>query len=861
MKRCLLVVAAAVSLLSISLSAQPKHPDEFLSMKIGADGVLADYDQIERWFLHLDETSGRVRTIDLGETTLGLPMIMAVISSEANIANLPAIRDQAAKLADPRRGGDVDELAENGKAVVLVTCNIHSTEIGSSQMAMLWAWELATAPPGSKQAAWLDDVVLLLVPSLNPDGQQMIVDWYRAQKGTDFEGGWMPKLYHHYVGHDNNRDWFMLTQNETRALSRALYHEWFPQILVDHHQMGAIGPRMFIPPFSDPLDPDIHPLIWREIQLIGSMMSMRLEQAGKAGVIYDYGYDAYWMGGTRNTGWWKNITGLLTETASVRIATPIYVHPTELAGGRKGLLAYKPQVNFPNPWKGGWWRLKDIIEYQQISANALLEVASMHREDFLRDIRERAESAIQMASEREAYKIPRSQKNRPTARKLAELMADHGVDVMQDGEGNWWIPLDQPYARFVREILGPQKYMEIRKAAGADPLAPFDVSTWSLPLLMNVEVEHTRIPFDVQLRRITAPIMGGLSPAAPPLANAAYYAIPRASAESAKLVNEALRTSGSAHVMTESSNSIAEVPVPALIEAGTWIVDPRGAEAARRVAGEAGVDILPVREVPETAVRVGRPRVGIYQPTSLPSMDEGWTRFVLERFGFDPATISPSDLRSPSRRGLRASFDAVILPDIGAAQLVTGEREPQDGQRGYFPGYPAEYAGGFGEAGEQSLMQFVRDGGTLIALDSSSEWVLKKFNLPVSNAIGSASKLSAPGALLRVNVDQGTPLTWGLGATVPVFHDDKIAFRTTVPGAETKRRVLAWYPEDPEEILLSGWIDGEEELARTAAAVALEHGGGRIVLFGFRPQNRAQTHGTYPLLFNAIYWSVTDHGL
>ena len=331
-----------IFLLPALLEAAPlTTPSEFLGFTVGEDRKLADYGQIKSYFRQLDQDSPRVAIETLGKTTLGEDMIMAVISSEKNMSNLPRIREVARRLADPRGLSDaeLDSLVEEGKTIVLVTCNIHSTEIASSQMAMEWAHALASADD-PETLRRLDNVVLLLVPSLNPDGQTMEVEWYRKNLGTKHEGGRMPWLYHHYIGHDNNRDWFMLTQKETRDLTRAVYHEWFPQLFIDEHQMGANGPRMFIPPFSDPMDPGVHPLIWREVNLIGSTMAHRLEQQQKAGIIYGYQFDAYWIGGTRNTGWWKNITGMLLEVASARMATPIFVDPTELEGGRKGLVDY-----------------------------------------------------------------------------------------------------------------------------------------------------------------------------------------------------------------------------------------------------------------------------------------------------------------------------------------------------------------------------------------------------------------------------------------------------------------------------------------------------------------------------------------
>src|SRR5688500_13767783 len=415
-----------------TLAQSIPSPSQFLKLEIGKDKVLADYSQIKSYFRALDAASPRVDLEVLGKTTLGDEMIMAVISSEENIRNKARIKQQAKRLADPRglSDADGDALIRDSKAVVLVTCNVHSSEIASSQMAMEWAPALATATdPETKKR--LDEVVLLLVPSLNPDGQTMIVDYYRKYAGTRYEGGRLPWLYHHYVGHDNNRDWYMLTQLETRALSRAVYHDWNPQVFVDEHQMGSEGPRMFIPPFADPLDPDVHPLIWREANLIGSNMAFRLEQAGKSGLIYGYSFDAYWLGGTRNTGWWKNITGMLLEVASARIASPIYVEPNELRGGSKGLIEYKPTINHPNPWKGGWWRMRDIMDYGRIASDALHELAADRREDLQRNLLVRARAAIAHAPAGAAYRIPREQHDWPTAQHLAWLMAQERKSVAE----------------------------------------------------------------------------------------------------------------------------------------------------------------------------------------------------------------------------------------------------------------------------------------------------------------------------------------------------------------------------------------------------------------------------------------------
>ncbi len=762
MKRALLIL-----LLAAAAHAQVPTPSKFVGFEVGADRKLADYRQIVSYFRAVAAASPRVKIESLGKTTLGEDFIMAIVSSEANVRSLERIRDAATKLADPRGLSDaqIDALVRDGKTIALVTCNIHSSEIASSQMAMEWLHALATASDAETKRR-LDNVVLLLVPSLNPDGQIMITDYYRKFLGTQYEGGRLPWLYHHYVGHDNNRDWFMLTQAETKALSRAIYHEWHPQLFVDEHQMGMDGPRMFIPPFADPVDPDVHPLIWREANLIGTNMAFRLEQANKAGLIYGYSFDAYWLGGTRNTGWWKNITGLLLETASARIATPVRVEPTELRGGTKGLVEYKATVNHPHPWQGGIWRMRDIMDYERIASDALLEVAADRREDVLRDLVVRARAAVAMAKPGEAYRIPHQQRDWPTAQFLTALMLEHGVEVLQADNGDYWIPMAQPYSKFLLEMLEPQRYPEVRLQQGKEILRPYDVATWTLPLAMGVTVERTTM-------------------------------------------------SGSPHRVT----SIA----------------PEKKSFVKAHEGQT------------------KPRVALYNPWGG-ALDEGWTRWVLDQYGYAPKSLHAAEVKA----GLK-DVDVFILPDISAEQLATGRggRGGEEGATGmrYNEELPPEYRGALEKEGAQALKTFVENGGTLLAFSAACDYVIENFNVPVRNALARvpAAEFSVPGSLVRVHVNEH-PVTAALPSEIAIYIDRNVAFETTVPGSEMQRWVLMSYPEDPRDVLLSGWINGADHLTRKAAAVAMTYGKGRIVLYGFHPQHRGQTHATFPMLFNAIWW-------
>jgi hypothetical protein len=762
MKRLLVLL-----LLALPATAQLPSPSAFLKLDIGKDRVLADYRQVREYFRALDKASPRVDYEILGKSTLGEEFFMAVISDEANLRNKARLQEIAKRLADPRGLSEAEaaKLIDEGKSFVLVTCNIHATEIASSQMAMEWAHALATANDAETKRR-LKNVVLLLVPSLNPDGQIMVAEWYRKYVGTKYEGGRLPWLYHHFVGHDNNRDWYMLTQTETRAMNRAIYHEWNPQLFVDEHQMGSEGPRMFIPPFADPVDPDVHPLIWREANLVGSNMAFRLEQANKSGLIYGYSFDAYWIGGTRNTGWWKNITGLLLETASARIATPLYVEPSELRGGTKGLIEYKPTINHPNPWKGGWWRLRDIMDYERIASDALLETAADRREDLLRNVLTRARAAIAHGGS-DAYRIPKQQFDWPTAQSLAWLMAEHNVEVRQAENGDYWIPLAQPYSKFVEEMMEPQRYPEIRLQPGKDILRPYDVASWTLPLQMGVRVERAAMP------------------------------------------------AGTTRV-TE-------------IKPATKEVIARGEKLARK------------------------PRVATYKSWQA-SMDEGWTRWVLETYGIHPKALTAPEIQ----KGI-SGIDALILADQLKDVIATGRPRGGEGRMRYEEEMPPEYRGGLEKAGADSLRKFVDEGGTLIAFGSATEYVIDEFNIPVRNALAGVrpDDYTNPGSLVRLKLRRDHPVTAGMPEETAAFTDEAIAFETTAPATDMQRWVLATYPEDERDVLLSGWINGADRLTRKAAAVALTYGKGKIVLFGFRPQHRGQTHATFPLVFNALWWSVS----
>ena len=857
LRNSLILVALVLFAFSAALAQKPagghpQTPSEFLNLQIGADRTLADYRQISSYLKALAAASNRVEIEVLGKTTLGEEMIMAVISTPENLHNKAHYQEIARKLADPRgqTPQQLDALAREGKTILLITCNIHSTEIGSSQMAMEWAYKLASAQD-AETLRRLNDSIVLLVPSLNPDGQIMVTEWYRKYLGTKYEGGNMPYLYHHYVGHDNNRDWFMLTQIETKNVSRMVYHEWFPQFWLDEHQMGYEGPRIYIPPNADPVAKLVNPLVHRGNNLMGATMGWRLEEAGKSGVIFGYSFDAYWPGGTRNTGWWKNMFGVLTEVASAHIATPIEVSPTELQGGTKGLITYEQQINFPNPWPGGTWRLRDIMDYELIVSDAALETVSKYRQDMLRGVASMAQHAVDSADAAACWRIPLDGQRDPvTAARLAALLLEHGVEVRLSADKKaFLIPLAQPYGRFVDEMMGIQRYPEVRPAANSGILEPYDVAAWSLPLLMGVRAERVHVaPADQKSAAVLKTVPwpdGSLSGAG------TYFSVADHQNNVFALAN-AMRAAGGQ--VYETAAKAGETP------SIVFAAHPQlGANAEKfHIHLDARADL------PQGAVALKSPRVAIYK-SYVPAIDEGWTRFVLEQYGYNVKNIENKDVKAGK---LNDSWDVIILPDSSRDVIVEGRFS----REGYTEEFPPEYTGGIGKEGLRALRDFVEGGGTVITLARASSALMgEEFNLPVRNALaagpgagggaagggrGGAGDFNIPGSLLRVYVDTNHPVGYGLPREIAAFYDGNVAFQTSIPGPDVQRSVIAWYPDDAKDILVSGFAHGAERLERKAAAVAFTKGKGHVVMFGFRVQFRAQTEGTFQMLFNAILWGA-----
>ncbi len=815
---CAAILGAA---LTSAVAAQtPVHPRDHLGFEVGADRKLADWPEITAYFARLAASSRSVRVDTLGPSTNGAPFIVATISSPENIARLDAIRAGQALLADPRRLTPDDErrLLREQPAVILINCNIHATEIASSQMAMELAWRLATNDTLQRH---LRDLVVLLIPSANPDGQHMVTDWYRRTLGTPFEGGPLPWLYHPYVGHDNNRDWYGVTQKETRLTTDLLYRRWFPEIVYDVHQMGNDGMRIFVPPMVDPINPNLDPVIVRGISLIGAHMAFALEQAGKSGVGDGISFDLWWHGGMRGTPTRHNMIGLLTEAASVRVATPIQQQASALRGHARGLSKYEQRISFPNPWPGGWWRLRDIVEYELIAAEALVQLAASKRADFVRGFVELARRQIALGknSKPVAFSIAKQQRDPGAVQALVDVLRIGGVEVQQDAS-SFLVRLDQPYRAHAKDLLEVQRFPRMERVPGGPVERPYDVAGWTLPLQMGVDVR----PLD-QLPEGSLTPVNGAAPersAACATLRGGPPALPARNTEAYRAVMRALAAGASVYA------------------ADSLFVFPGDAGRRAQFDARACPIAAPVQRT-STRRRIAPNvhRVGLYRSWTS-SMDEGWTRWLFEQFSVPFTTVRDSTITAGN---LRAQFDVLVIPDMSRQEIVRGLTAQQT---------PAEYAGGLGEAGVAQLKAFVAAGGRMILLDGASEIAadLGVTGVELIAAGNAQNQPYAPGSILRTEVNRSNPLTLGMHDQAAVYFTNSITFNVR---DDANAQVVLRYPA-ANEILLSGYLSGAEAMAGRAAMLDARIGttGGRVIMFGFRPQHRGQPWATFKLLFNAL---------
>ena len=741
-------------------------PESVIGFVPGTDRKLPEWKQIVAYFHALEKASPRIQVHTLGRTTLGRPFLAAFIGDSTTIANLGRYRNFQRLLSDPRltTDGQVSQIERDGKLVVLVTSSIHSTEVGGILTPLQLAQKLVAGEDDATRAIRRNTIVIL-VPSLNPDGVDIVGDWYRSSLGKPWEGTSPPVLYHYYTGHDNNRDWYAFTQVETQMVIDSLYNQWHPAIVNDIHQQGSNGTRIFIPPYMDPIEPNIDPILIAGVAQMGKAMTWRMTADGFTGIANNTSYDAWTP--ARAYQHYHGAIRILTETASAALASPITVAFDSLRSGYN----VNPKVtgvDFLTTWPGGKWTIGDIVRYQTAASMSLLTQAAMDHAEWLRSYSQVEHNAVMgnhavSRTDWPATIIIPDQPVRDTAINAALRILQRGqVEVRRSAgaftargkqypAGSYIIYTAQPYGAFAKTLLEAQHYPDLREYPGGPPKRPYDVTAHTLPLLYGFGVSF---------------------------------------------VHDSVAT---------ASTLLAPV------RATPWVATGLTNDHSRRIA--------------------------IFRNWS-PSMDEGWTRWVFDQYHIRFTVITSNDIRAGN---LGARFDAIVLPDQNARQTAAGLRGS----------YPDSLKGGLGDEGAKQLAAFVDGGGTLVAFNEASMYAIEALSLPVKNALAGLkpSDFYAPGSIFRVEFDKANSLTAGLTAPESgVWFESGPAFDITDPSRAT---AVARYSSEGDP-LLSGWLLGGQHLAGKAAMVDVRRGKGHVVLFGFRPQYRAQSMATYPLVWNAL---------
>jgi hypothetical protein len=842
--RCALVLLAVVFGQFVTADAQVPTPVSVLGHNPGDDFYLADYDDAIRYFHALAANSDRIKMFKVGKSTDGEEYEIAVISSPENLAKLDEYKSIARKLADSRdlTEAQAKELARTSKVIVHIDGGMHSSEVAGGQHSIQLAYKLVSTQGDPEIDSILNNVILVLWPTLNPDGQNMVVHWYRQHLGTQFEVSPMPYLYQEYVGHDNNRDGYMQNMIESQVVTKAEM-DYSPVIFYCQHQTAPFPARIWIPPFADPISSNISPYMRSWLNVVGTQMAAALQQQHLPGAISQAEYDNWYPGFLDFTHVFRNEISFFTETALYRYATPRFYTVDEFPKQYQDL---KALTLYTDPWQGGWWHLSDAVKYMIAGSMSVLDTASKYREQLLFNRWQAAHDNIEHFKHAApyAYVLPNPQADTPEAAQLAEIMIENGIEVHRAKEpfhangatypaGSWVILMDQPFSGLVKELFEVQHYPQAILDGSAKAVTlPYDVTGWTLPMQMGVRADALTDPVPDDQRaglelvsKVDVP-QGGVEGAGP------SFVLSHKPNASFEAVNDILAAGGSVAMAKD------QVQTSEGAETGAFVVSGLGRANLASILEKRGVSAVPAVREGQT-IALHKARVGLYRPWA-PSIDEGWTRWILEKYGFAPVSLYNAGIRAGD---LKSRFDSIIIPDISKGLLLNGFKTGI---------VPSEYVGGIDNDGVEALRAFVQQGGTLIAFNQSASAMIDLLGLPVTNILDGAKsdEFFCSGALVRVELqDRSRPGVYGLPEDPVVMFERGPAF---APRAGFKGAILASYPKGVDP-LVSGVLLHPEKIEGAAAAVEVAYGRGHIFLYGFKPQWRAQSHGAYKFFMNALY--------
>ncbi len=875
MRHCLATLICLVAMPSL-MSAQQNvpTPESVLGFRVGDDFKLASYDESLRYFRALDAASDRLQLVEVGRTSEGNPWYVALISSAENLANVERHREVAQRLAHPEGLSDADAraLARESRAIVAIDGGLHSSETAHGQHTIQLAYDLVTEKDGAISRAILDNVILVLWPSINPDGQNMIVEWYRENLGTPVETSRLPGLYQAYIGHDNNRDGYGLNMIESRVVVRTV-RQWEPQVIYSHHMTAPFPATIWLPPYADPISPHVHPLVNRMMSLMGMAAAQALEERGQVGATHmGTGYDAWYPGYIDFMNAFHNVVIMFSEAGLHSYATPQYYTVRDFPPRARSL---HPETLHASLWRGGWWRLRNSVDYMLTASMAVLDVAAKFRENILFNRYQAGRDAIRRYAEGPPYGyfVPPEQRDPVAVSEMLRRLAFQGVEIRQltravtfEGQafpaGTYFIPLNRANGNFTHQLLSVQDYPDLRQFPDGPPDQPYDVAGWTLPYQMDVWTVAAGSPLTPETLEASRLVNGTATPWQTEGDAAPFDMVPgvgfNTNAAAAAITPLPGRTTGNGpalFVNPTQSNAFRALN-RAWNQGATVRVVPGspgsggepGTSTRYQISGlsNAVLEGL-VRELHLQAERgsvagtaIVRPRLGLFRPWTA-SIDEGWTRWLFENFEFPFTNLYNADVKAAN---LRARYDVIVLVDMSAREIVEGAQKGS---------VPPRYEGGIGREGIRALDEFVREGGTLVCLNRSSEFAIEALQLPVENVVAELERdeFYLSGSIVEMTVDPSQPVMAGMPRRSKVMAASSPVF-TTKEGFEG--RVLSKYQERGSP-LMSGYLLGEDHIKGYATALDVQYGQGRVVLLGMRPQWRGQPYGTFPMLFNAALYS------
>lgn len=864
------ILCLALVAMIVTAFGQIPKPSETFGFEPGADYKMATYDQMLAYYEKLDAATDRVKVTEIGKSVRGRPIKLIFISSEENMKSLDKWKNISEKMARARISEtEAQQLAKEGKAIIWFDGGMHASEKAHAQMTPELLYRIA-AEESDEMKQIRNNVVTLVVPVINPDGLDIEGAWYRKNLGTVYETSGPPILYQEYVGHDNNRDWFMGNMPETKAVMNVLYNEWYPQIVHNHHQSSPAWARIFIPPFRSPVNMKIHPGVTTGVNLVGTAMANRFAMKKMPGAISMTTYEMWWNGGMRTAPYYHNQIGILTETAHTS-PTPRFYPPDSIPaaiGGRSARDGISKTVDgteifYPYPWKGGESHFRDAVDYMLEASMAVLDLASEKHDELLYNIYSMGKDAISDPKGAFAYVIPKNQWDNQEAINLVNIMRLGGIEVEEasskfkvgDKEyeaGSYIMYGSQAFRPYLSDLMEKQNYPDLYQYPGGPPIAPYDLTGWTLPMSMGVTVDRITTSFTAKTKKMEA---DAKAPEGKVSGSAGYgYALDGKENQTATAINR-LQKNGEKISIAQAAFADGKNN----FDAGTFIIE-KGSQTQSHLSElskNLGLNFTGISSKPSAVKDMKKVKVGLYKSWDA-NIDEGWTRWVLEQFEFDLDTLHNEDIKGKDL----SKYAAIIFSSQSPEEIMVGHR----------PGtMPEQYVGGIGLEGTLSLKNYVTNGGVLIMFDQACDLAIDEFGLPVNDITErfSSSQFFIPGSIIRMKVNNKDPLAFGMKEEAAASFSRSRAFETIVPSrkAEGGNELVKLPVPRPDvsavatyassDLLMSGWALGENRIKNKGAMMNVKHGAGNVILIGFRPQFRGQSRNTYKLIFNSIYLGAT----